>query len=146
MREAPPENIFGRILRGELPSYCIYDDAAVFAFLDIYPQAPGHALVIPRSYAENLLVADEAMLVSILRVVQRLATAIQLATGAPGVTVLTNTGLEAGQMIEYLHWHIIPRRKGDEVELHRLGAAAAHGELAAMAERIRSAVDKEGLE
>lgn len=138
MRAASAGNIFGKILRGELPSYEVYADDHCYGFLDIYPQAPGHSLLIPRGFSENLFVADEDSLRRLLAAVRRLGPALQRATGAPGLTVLTNTGPEAGQMIEYLHWHLIPRHAGDSVSLHTLGAAADPAELSAMASRIRS--------
>jgi histidine triad (HIT) family protein len=140
MREAPPDNIFGRILRGELPSYCVYEDEAVYAFLDIYPQAPCHMLVVPRSYSPNLFAAPAEEVQASLAAVRRLAPAVQRAAGAAGVTVLTNTGRDAGQMVEYLHWHIIPRQAGDRVSLHQLGAAADPAQLAETAARIRAAL------
>jgi histidine triad (HIT) family protein len=143
MRDAPPDNIFARILRGELPSHRVYEDAAVVAILDIYPQTPGHTLVIPRSYSENLFAAPEADAVAGLRAVRRIAPAVQRATDAPGVTVITNTGREAGQMIEYLHWHIVPRYPHDKVSLHQVGAAAEQPALEAMAERIRRELETE---
>lgn len=137
MREAPADNIFGKILRGELPSYCVYQDNAVYAFLDIYPQSPGHTLVIPRSYSENVLVADEADIAATLAATRRIALVVQRAVSAPGVTILTNTGRDAGQMIEYLHWHIIPRHSGDKVSLSQLGPQASADDLAAIAGRIQ---------
>ena len=137
MREAPPDNIFARILRGELPSYRVYEDSAVVAILDIYPQTPGHTLVIPRNYCANLFEASAEDAAASLTAVRKLAPAVRRAAQAPGVSVLTNTGRDAGQMIEYLHWHIIPRHPQDKISLHRIGAAATPDDLQAMAEEIR---------
>jgi len=144
MREAPPDNIFARILRGELPSYQVYADEAVMAILDIYPQTPGHTLVMPRNFSANLFEASAEDAAASLAAVRRLAPAVQRAVQAPGVSVLTNTGRDAGQMIEYLHWHIIPRFPQDKVSLHRIGEAATPNDLQAMAERIRREIETDG--
>jgi histidine triad (HIT) family protein len=141
MRAAPADNIFGRILRGELPSHRVYEDEYCVAILDLYPQAPGHTLVIPRSYCENIFTATAEEVSASLEVVRRLAPAIRRAVHAPGVTVLTNTGREAGQMIEYLHWHIIPRFSHDKVSLHHLGGQAQDEELAEMRRQIRAELE-----
>jgi histidine triad (HIT) family protein len=143
MRVAPPDNIFARILRNDLPSHRVYEDEGVVAILDIFPQAPGHTLVIPRSYSENLFAADEADLAQSMAAVRRIAPALQRATGAPGLTVITNTGRDAGQLIEYLHWHLVPRFPDDRVSLHRVGAAATAEDLSAMAGRIKHELESE---
>ena len=139
-RNAPEGNIFGMILRGEIPSYPVYEDGQVFAFLDIYPQAPGHTLVVPRSYSENILAATEEEIAACIKAVRLLQPALAQVTGAKGVTVVTNTGREAGQMIEYLHFHLIPRNPGDNVSLQHVGAAADPDELAQMAQKIKAAL------
>ncbi len=121
MRQAPEGNIFGRILSGELPSWEVYSDDQTYAFLDIFPQNPGHTLVIPRSYAENILESSEAELAACLATVRRLMPAITEAVGAKGVTVLTNTGIAAGQTVPYLHFHIIPRSTSDSISIYNPG-------------------------
>jgi histidine triad (HIT) family protein len=138
MREAPADNIFGLILRGAIPSTEVYSTSEVYCFLDLYPQNPGHTLVIPRNYSENMLTADEADIAECLRAVRRLVPAIKAATGAKGASVLTNSGREAGQMVEYLHFHIIPRHPGDAVSLYQLGPEQTPGQLAEMAAKIKA--------
>jgi len=138
LREAPEDNIFGKILRGEIPSTEVYTDHAVYAFLDLYPQNPGHTLVIPRSYSENVIQASEQDLVLCLRAVRKLVPAIISATKAKGVTVMTNMGREAGQMVEYLHFHVIPRYSDDNVSLHDLGEQQTPEALEEMASRIKA--------
>ena len=137
MPEAPADNVFAKILKGELPCHAVYGDEDTFAFLDIYPQSPGHTLVLPRNYCPNLFEADSAAADACLATVRRIAPAIAEVVEAAGITVITNTGREAGQMIEYLHFHIIPRFAGDEVNLHRLGPQEPPEVLEALAERIR---------
>lgn len=141
MPEAPPDNVFARILRGELPSHCVYEDDASYAFLDIYPQAAGHTIIIPKRYSENLIDADSSDLHRTLATVRLLAPLIARVCAAAGFTVLTNTGKDAGQMIQYLHWHIIPRNSSDQVSLHQLGQAADNVELAELAGRIRAELE-----
>jgi histidine triad (HIT) family protein len=138
MREAPQDNVFGMILRGEIPSTEVHSDRAVYCFLDLYPQNPGHTLVVPRGYSENVLEADEAAVVACLRAVRKLIPALKAATGARGVSVVTNMGREAGQMVEYLHFHVIPRHPGDKVSFHELGEQQTPEQLADMAARIKA--------
>jgi len=140
MREAPADNIFGKILRGEIPSTEIYSDNHVYCFLDLYPQNPGHTLVIPKNYSANIVDADEADAVTCLRVVRKLIPAIKAATGAAGVTVVANMGREAGQLVEYLHFHVIPRHPGDEVSLYQLGTEQTPEQLAEMAAQLKAAL------
>lgn len=140
MREAPADNIFGRILRGEIPSWEVYSDARCYAFLDAFPQAPGHSLVIPRRYSPNIAEVEPEDLAACCAAVQRLIPAIIAATGAKGITVMSNLGREAGQMVEYFHFHLIPRHPGDSVSLYQLGPAASPEEQAAMQARIRAAL------
>ena len=140
MRAAPEDNIFGKILKNELPSHEVYSNEHVYCFLDIFPQALGHTLVIPRNFSENVLVADEADILHCLQAVRLLMPAIKAATGAKGISVVTNTGREAGQMIEYLHFHLVPRYAGDSVSLSEIGPEQEAEALKDMAARIRAKV------
>jgi histidine triad (HIT) family protein len=137
MREAPADNIFGKIMRGEIPSTEVYSTNHVYCFLDLYPQNPGHTLVVPRNYSENVYKAAEDDILECLRAVHVLLPALKRATGALGVTVITNTGREAGQMIEYLHFHMIPRHPGDAISFYKLGAEQTPQQLAEMAAKIK---------
>lgn len=135
------DNIFVRILRGELPSHAVYSDEDTYAFLDIFPHAPGHTLVVPRIYSEHILEASEREISACLCTVRRLIPAVVAASGAAGATVLTNMGREAGQMVPYLHFHIIPRAAGSK--LHgELGGQADEKELVAMAAKIRAELER----
>ena len=122
MREAPPDNIFGKILKGEIPSTEIYSDNHVYCFLDLFPQNPGHTLVIPRDYSRN--VAQDA--------------AVKAATGETCVSVVSYMGREAGQMVDYLHFHVIPRHPDDSVSMYEVGEEQTPEQLAEMAERIKA--------
>jgi histidine triad (HIT) family protein len=140
MHAAPADNIFGKILRGEIPSTPVYANELVYCFLDLYPQNPGHTLVVPRNYSPNITEADAADLAACLQTVSRLIPALKAATGALGVSVITNMGREAGQMIEYTHFHVIPRHPGDKVSFYQLGPEQRPQQLGEMAARIIAAM------
>ncbi|MDQ3023402.1 MAG: HIT family protein [bacterium] len=141
MDAAQSENIFVRILRGELPSHEIYSNSDTCAFLDINPHAPGHTLVVPRLFSEHIMEASDADIAACMRTVRRIIPALIGATGAAGVTVLSNMGREAGQMIPYLHFHVIPRAAGSKLS-GEIGASADQDELAAMAQKIRAELER----
>ena len=104
-----PNNLFMRIIRGELPCVKVYEDADVLAFMDIMPQSEGHALVVPKVAGENLLDTPAASVAAAMAVVQRFAQAAPQAFGCPGVMVAQFNGAAAGQTVFHLHFHVIPR-------------------------------------
>ncbi|HCU90097.1 MAG TPA: HIT family protein [Gammaproteobacteria bacterium] len=112
------DNIFAKILRGEIPSSRVYENEHSLAFMDAMPQVPGHTLVIPKYPAENLLDVDPEYLASTIQVTQRIAAAIKVAFDAPGIMVAQLNGSAAGQTVFHLHFHIIPRHDGIEFKLH----------------------------
>src|SRR6266700_2762524 len=105
-------NIFAKILRGELPCHKVYDDARTLAFLDIMPRAPGHTLVLPKSPARNLLDVDPADLAHVMQVAQKIAKAQITVFKADGITVQQFNEAAGGQVVFHLHVHVIPRRDG----------------------------------
>jgi len=107
-----PNNIFAKILRGELPSYKVYEDDKTFAFLDIMPRAAGHTLVLPKAAARNLLDVNPNDLAHVMTVAQKVAKAGMKAFGADGVTVQQFNEGAGGQVVFHLHLHIIPRKTG----------------------------------
>lgn len=107
-----PDNIFAKILRGELPCHKIYEDAKTFAFLDIMPRAPGHALVLPKATARNILDVAPDDLDHVIRVVQKIAKASVDIFHADGVTIQQFNESAGGQVVFHLHVHVIPRRQG----------------------------------
>ena len=107
-----PNNIFARILRGEMPAYKVYEDDRTFAFLDIMPRAPGHTLVLPKSPARNILDVDPDDLAHVAKVVQKIAKAGLRVFGADGITIQQFNEPAGGQVVFHLHVHIIPRRDG----------------------------------
>ena len=107
-----PNNIFAKILRGELPCYKVYEDDKAIAFLDIMPRAPGHTLVLPKAPARNLLDIGADDLAHVAKVAQKVAKAGMTALGADGITVQQFNEGPGGQVVFHLHVHVIPRKSG----------------------------------
>jgi histidine triad (HIT) family protein len=105
-------NIFAKILRGELPCYRIYEDDKVLAFLDIMPRAPGHTLVLPKASARNLLDVAPEDLAAVMRIAQKVAKVSVEVFGADGVTLQQFNEGAGGQVVFHLHVHVIPRKDG----------------------------------
>ncbi|NWG45028.1 MAG: HIT family protein [Alphaproteobacteria bacterium] len=120
-----PNNIFAKILRGEAPSYKIYEDAKTFAFLDIMPQARGHTLVIPKTEAETIFDVEPDMLAAMIETTQELAAVVKRVVEAPGVMIAQLNGAAAGQTVFHVHMHIIPRWEGADFKLHAREMAPA---------------------
>lgn len=110
-----PGNIFAKILRGEIPAYKVYEDDHVLAFLDIMPRAAGHALVIPKAPARNLLDVETSDLAAVMAVAQRVAQAQMKVFDAEGITVTQHNEKAGGQEVFHLHVHVIPRHTGVEL-------------------------------
>lgn len=129
-----PDNVFAKILRGELPCFKIYEDEHSLAFMDIMPQADGHALVIPKVPAETLAELPLDYAQPLLSTVQKVLAAQKQALGAEGVVLMQLNGTQAGQTVPHLHFHLIP------AHLSKLKAhGAEQGDMAqikALAERL----------
>jgi histidine triad (HIT) family protein len=107
-----PNNIFAKILRGELPCHKVYEDEKAFAFLDIMPRAPGHTLVLPKAQARNILDVGAEDFAHVMKTAQKIAKAAMRAFGADGVTVQQFNEGAGGQVVFHLHVHVIPRKTG----------------------------------
>jgi histidine triad (HIT) family protein len=107
-----PNNIFAKILRGELPCYKVYEDDKALAFLDIMPRAPGHSLVLPKAPARNILDVPADVLGHVAMVAQKVAKAGMKAFNADGVTIQQFNEGAGGQVVFHLHIHVIPRKQG----------------------------------
>jgi histidine triad (HIT) family protein len=130
-------NIFAKIVRGEMPAAKVFEDADTLAFMDVFPQARGHTLVIHKSAtARNLLDIEPAPLQALILTVQRVTRAVRVALTPDGVLVSQFNGASAGQTIYHLHFHIIPRWEGVAVGRHAGGVMADTAELADLARRI----------
>ena len=101
-------NIFARMVRGEIPCIKVYEDAETLAFMDIMPQSDGHTLVIPKLAGENLFDSPPGAVLAAMRTTQRVARAVARAFDAPGMIITQFNGPVSGQTVFHLHFHIIP--------------------------------------
>jgi histidine triad (HIT) family protein len=108
------EDIFCRIIKGEIPSTKIYEDDDVLAILDISQTTKGHTLVIPKLHCDNFLSCPQEVMHKVMDVAQRIGQAEISILGAKGVNILTNVGEQAGQSVPHFHVHVIPRYTGGE--------------------------------
>ena len=134
-----PENIFAKIIRGEMPSHKVFEDEETFAFMDIMPRGDGHTLVIPRKGFRNVLDADEAALAAVHRTVKRIASAQMRAFDADGITVQQFNEPAGGQVVFHYHVHVIPRFEGVKLRPHT-GEMADTDVLKDHAEKLRAAL------
>jgi histidine triad (HIT) family protein len=107
-----PNNLFAKILRGEMPAHKVYEDAKAFAFLDIMPRAPGHTLVIPKIPARTILDIAPDNLAHLIKVTQTIARAAVSVFAADGLTIQQFNEPAGGQLVFHLHIHVIPRKNG----------------------------------
>lgn len=129
-------NIFAKIVRGEMPAVKVYEDDQILAFMDVFPQAEGHVLVISKtSKARNLLDAEPKTLGRVIGGVQRVARAVVEALKPDGVMISQFNGAASGQTVFHLHFHIIPRWDGVALGRHGEGMADVEA-LKALAARI----------
>jgi histidine triad (HIT) family protein len=112
MQAYDPNNIFAKILRGELPCYKVYEDDKALAFLDIMPRAPGHTLILPKAPARNILDVAPDDLTHVIKVTQKIARAGMQVFGADGITIQQFNENAGGQVVFHLHVHVIPRKIG----------------------------------
>ncbi|POR55483.1 histidine triad (HIT) family protein [Bosea psychrotolerans] len=134
-----PSNVFAKILRGELPSHTVYEDADTIAIMDIMPRADGHVLVVPKAACRNVFDAPPEALKSVALSVQTLARAVKSAFNADGVTIQQFNEAAGGQVVFHLHVHVMPRFDGVALRPHT-GAMEKPDVLAAHAEKIRAAL------
>lgn len=132
-------NVFAKILRGELPAQRIYETEHVLAFMDIMPRGDGHALVIPKAKARNILDVDADVLAELMKAVQVVARASRQAFSADGITIQQFNESAGGQVVFHLHVHVIPRFEGVPLRPHT-GEMAKPEVLAAHAEKLRQAL------
>lgn len=127
------------MLRGEIPCFKLYEDEHTLAFMDIMPQAEGHALVIPKEAATTLFELSDEAAQAVMRTVRRIGNAQKQALGAEGIVLMQLNGAAAGQSVPHFHVHVIP---GSIADLRRPHATVA-GDMAqiqALGERIRAAL------
>lgn len=134
-------NLFAKILRGEIPNVKVYEDSDVLAFMDIFPQSRGHVLVVPKNVkARNFLELPAERVGALMAAVHKIAQATEKALKPDGVVVTQFNGAPAGQTIFHLHFHIIPRYQGVPLAGHGSGKQADIGELQQIADKIAAAL------
>lgn len=133
------QNVFAKILRGELPAHKIYEDDKTIAIMDIMPRADGHALVIPKAASRNILDISPDDLAAVYATVQKLAQAASTAFGADGVTTQQFNESAGGQVVFHTHVHVIPRHEGVKLKPHT-GEMADQDALKEWAEKWRAAL------
>ena len=129
-------NIFAKILRGEIPSHRVYEDEHTVAFMDVMPQGTGHTLVLSKAPSRNLLDADPATLGRLMQTVQKIARAVKAAFAADGVMIVQYNEAASGQTIYHLHVHVIPRFADVPLKPHT-GKMEDQQVLATNAEKVR---------
>ncbi len=134
-----PNNIFAKILRGEIPAHKIYEDEHTLAFMDVMPQVEGHCLVVPKAASRGLLDANPVVLAHIMATVQKVAAAVVKATGADGFQIRQYNEAAGGQTVFHLHFHILPMKEGGGIKSHS-GKMADNAVLAELATAIRTAI------
>jgi len=135
-----PDNIFSKIIAGQIPGHKVYEDVNVLAIMDVFPQSRGHVLVIPKAGSRNLLDADPAVLSAAIPAVQKVARAVMAATNADGLRIAQFNEAPAGQTVFHLHFHIIPVYAGENLTPHASGQKADDAELAALARDIAARI------
>lgn len=134
-----PNNIFAKILRGEIPAAKVYEDEHVLAFMDAMPQSEGHTLVIPKVQARNFFDVEPQALAELVKATQRVARAVREAFQPDGIRIAQFNEPAAGQSVFHLHFHIIPCYEGKELRAHSRGMADP-AVLAEHAARVRKAL------
>jgi histidine triad (HIT) family protein len=139
MKRYSPDNIFAKILRGEIPSHKVYEDERTLAFMDVMPRSDGHTLVIPKAPVRNILDIAPDALADLIVKTQRIAIAAKTAMKADGLTIQQFSEGAGGQVVFHLHVHVQPRFDGVELK-PPLGMTADPRQLAAQAALIRAAL------
>jgi histidine triad (HIT) family protein len=133
-------NVFARIVRGEIPSIKVYEDDKTLAFMDVMPQADGHTLVIPKESAENIFDLSPAGAAALVATTQKVAKAVKKGLNTRGIMIAQLNGAPAGQSVFHVHFHIIPRSAGADFRLH--AREMDHPDkLKAFAEKIKAALE-----
>lgn len=139
MTSYDPNNIFAKIIAGDIPSEKIYEDDDVLVIMDVMPQADGHALVIPKAPSRNILDAEPVSLGAVIATVQRIARASKKAFDADGITINQFNEAAGGQSVFHLHFHVIPRHEGVALKGHS-GAMEDAAVMKANADKLRAAL------
>ena len=129
--------LFCNIVSGKIPSEKIYEDEHTFAFLDIKPINPGHVLVVPKNHAQDIWDISSEDFLAVMHTVWKLASVVKESLGADGVNLMMNNGMHAGQLIDHVHVHVIPRCTGDGFK-HWTGTPYEKGQEKQVAKKIKA--------
>jgi histidine triad (HIT) family protein len=133
-------NVFAKILRGDIPSVKVYEDDKTLAFMDVMPQAEGHVLVIPKEAAENIFELSGAGAAALMTTTHKVARAVKKGLNTPGIMIVQLNGAGAGQSVFHVHFHIIPRSGGVDLRLHAREMEKPET-LKAVAQKIKAALE-----
>lgn len=137
-----PDNIFAKILRGDMPSVKVWEDDDVLAFMDVFPQSEGHVLIVSKtSTARNILEIEPEALAKLTAAVQRTARAVEKALKPEGLSLMQFNGDAGGQTVFHLHFHIVPRWSDRPTKGHGHAPMADAEQLKTLAEKIAAALD-----
>ncbi|WP_292059172.1 MULTISPECIES: HIT family protein [unclassified Brevundimonas] len=137
-----PDNIFAKILRGDMPSVKVWEDDDVLAFMDVFPQSEGHVLVVSKtSTARNILEIEPETLAKLTAAVQRTARAVEKALKPEGLSLMQFNGDAGGQTVFHLHFHIVPRWADRPMKGHGHAPMADAEHLKTLAQKIAAALD-----
>jgi histidine triad (HIT) family protein len=114
--------IFCKLVKGEIPSFIVYEDEHTIAFSDIHPVAPGHTLVIPKVHAANIFSISKESWSQVQETVRKVAGALEKGMECDGINLMMNNREHAGQVVDHAHVHLIPRYKNDGLKLWPHGA------------------------
>ena len=131
-----PDNIFAKIIRGDLPCHKVYEDDDTLSFMDLFPQTRGHTLIVPKNGGENILTTSDKDVTATILTTKKIATAIETALKPDGMIVGQFNGAIAGQTVFHLHFHIIPRYQDSPMKGHGNATQADADELDAVAQEI----------
>lgn len=131
------QNIFAKILRGDMPSIKLYEDDRTLSFMDIMPQADGHVLVIPKTPAVTFLDLPDDAAAAVMATAKKIAAAVVKTFDAPGFMMVQLNGSAAGQTVPHYHMHILPRQDGLKLKFHAREPEDMD-KLSALADRIRA--------
>ena len=134
------ECIFCKIVKGEIPSYKVYEDEKTLAFLDVNPINVGHTLIMPKNHVSKISMAEEEDLLALTKALKKVIKAVENSLGVDDLNVFVNQGRDAGQLIPHLHYHVVPRRKGDGVNFDVPQRKLSEEEFKNVVEKIRSAI------
>jgi histidine triad (HIT) family protein len=137
-----PNCVFCKIIKGEIPCHAVYREARVLAFLDVGPLAPGHVLLVPTEHVVTMDEASPEMAAALGAALPKLTRAVRETTASTGVNVLQNNGRSAGQEVQHLHIHIIPRKEGDGLGYRWNASKYAEGEAESIRQKLERALGK----